>query len=264
MWLLCFHPHKCKIMSIGKGDKDLTYTLPSKDNTRIVLQRTTEEKDIGVTFDENLTFRQDINTRIRKASSIMGVVRRTYTYLDEEVFSLLFKALVRPHLEYGAPVWSPLKMMDIEAIEKVQRRATKLVSSVRDLPYSERLKKLKLPSLRFRRLRGDVIEAYKLLSGIYDTSLPQLLQQDHNRSTRGHSLKLQKKRWSTSLRGNAFTNRIVNVWNALPEEIVTAPSLNSFKNRLDKHWSDHPWRYDFKADLGPFPYRPLTAMLLSC
>jgi hypothetical protein len=262
-WLLLFHPDKCKVMSIGRGSKSHEYSLPTVGNGRTTLTHTTSEKDLGILFDDALSFREDMTTRINKASSIMGVIRRSYSYLDESSFKSLFKALVRPHLEYGAPIWQPYKMMDITAMEKVQRRATKLVSSLRHLAYEDRLKKLELPTLRFRRLRGDIIETYKLMTGIYDSTLPPLLYTDNCDRTRGHRLKLKKSRWNTTLRGNSFSNRVTNQWNALPEEVVSAPSLNAFKNRLDKLWKEHPWRFDYTADLGPYPYKPPVANALA-
>ncbi|KAJ3589832.1 hypothetical protein NHX12_010673 [Muraenolepis orangiensis] len=84
------------------------------------------EKDIGVIFDEKLNFKDEMSTHINKANCIMGVIRCTYSYLDAESFKL--QALVRPHLEYGVPVWYPRLKMDIEALERVQRRATKATS----------------------------------------------------------------------------------------------------------------------------------------
>ena len=82
------------------------------------------QKDVEVTFDEDMTFRKDVNTRANKANSIMGIIRRTYTYLDPQSFELLFKSLVRPRLEYGAPIWNPRLKRDITELEEVQRRAT--------------------------------------------------------------------------------------------------------------------------------------------
>ena len=107
-----------------------------------------------------------------------------------ETFCLLYKALVRPHLEYACSVWNPYKKKMIEELENVQRRATKLVPGLSNLPYEERLKKLDLPTLKFRRMRGDMIEVYKITSGKYDTSVcKDLFELNTTSSTRGHSKK---------------------------------------------------------------------------
>ena len=214
------------------------------------------EKDVGVTFDENMTFRHDITLRATKANNIMGIIRRNYTYLDIESFKLLFKSLVRPHLEYGAPVWNPRLKRDIAELGKVQRRATKQVPALKNMSYPDRLWKLSLPTLRFRRLRGDMIETYRLLRGIYDISLPALITPVKHSKIRGHRLKLPKDRAETTIKAHSFTHRIVNDWNSLPDQVISAPSVNVFKNRLDAHWNDHPWMYDWEAVLGPSTSTP--------
>ena len=115
------------------GKKELThqYYMTKDEHSLVALSRVQDEKDVGVTFDEDMTFRKDISTRANKANSIMGIIRRTYTYLDPQSFNLLFKSLVRPHLEYGAPIWNPRLKRDITELEKVQRRATRQVPQLK-------------------------------------------------------------------------------------------------------------------------------------
>jgi hypothetical protein len=163
-WLLRFHPDKCKVLSIiGKRHQQRTtkYTMPTYSGSYVTLESVETEKDIGVTIDAKLNFEKHIQTQVNKASQIVGIIRRSFKYLDFKTFCLLFKSLVRPILEYASSVWNPYKTKDIEAIENVQRRATKMLPDMKDLTYEERLKKLKLPSLRYRRLRGDMIETFK-------------------------------------------------------------------------------------------------------
>ena len=250
-WLLRFHPDKCKTMSIGqRGILPANYYMTREGGQKQVLTRVSSEKDLGVIWDDELNFREEIASRVKKANSIMGVIRRTYVYLDEETFTLLYKGLVRPHLEYAAPVWDPHYKMDKKLLEGVQRRATRQVPSLRKLPYEERLRQLRLPTLRYRRLRGDLIEAYKMLNGLYDDGVGQLLEISEDRNTRGHSLKLKKRTGKTVLKQNSFSLRIFKDWNSLTEEIVTAPSLNAFKNRLDALWKNHPIKYEWDAEHG--------------
>ncbi len=158
-WLLTFHPEKCVAMRVGKEEPPLhTYTLQNHD-----LQYSKCEKDIGVHIDNKLRFDTHISTKINKSNSIMGIVRRTFEHMDKEIFCHVFKGLVRPHLEYANQVWAPHLKKHIEAIENVQRRATKLVPGLYDTPYQERLKILNLPSLAYRRMRGDMVEVFKLM-----------------------------------------------------------------------------------------------------
>ena len=122
----------------------------------VKLEQSDGEKDIGVLVDVTISFRTHIQNQINKTNSIMGLIRRTYTYLDEQSFKYLFQALVRPHLEYAAAVWSPYKSGEIEQIiEIVQRRAMKQIPSLKNMEYNQRLRKLNMPTLKYRRARGD-------------------------------------------------------------------------------------------------------------
>ena len=177
---------------------------------------------------------------VSKANQILGLIRRSFTYLDIKLLKQLYTSMVRPYLEYGNAVWHPRYRKDIELLESVQHRATRLINELRKLPYEERLRLMDLPTLAYRRLRGDAIETYKFLHGMYSVNRSQLLPLVEETGTyvtvtRGHSLKLQKRECRTSVRQNFFSYRIVNHWNSLPDSVVSAPSLNCFKNRFDKH-----------------------------
>ena len=193
-WLLKFHPNKCKVMTVSSKKKreeiSNQYHLYDNLGQETELQTSEGEKDIGVLVDEQLSFSKHMQQQINKANSIMGLIRRTYIYLDEQSFKYLFQALVRPHIEYAAAVWSPYKSSDIENIENVQSRATKLIPSLKNLEYADILRKLKMPTLKYRRNRGDMIETFKIMSGINDKEVTDgMLELDENTRTRGHEKK---------------------------------------------------------------------------
>ena len=121
----------------------------------------TEQKDLGVILDAKLKFEEHISVKVKKANAIAGLIRRTFSYLDGSLFKKLFTTFVRPHLEYGQVIWAPHLKKYITILENVQRRATKLVDGFHHMSYSERLKKLNLPSLVYRSARGDMIEIFK-------------------------------------------------------------------------------------------------------
>jgi hypothetical protein len=123
--------------------------MPTYLGSYITLESVESEKDIGVTIDSKLNFEKHIQTQVNKANQTVGIIRRSFRYLYFKTFCLLFKSLVRPILEYVSSVWNPYKTKDIEAIENVQRRATKMLPDMKDFTYEERLRKLKLPSLRY-------------------------------------------------------------------------------------------------------------------
>ncbi len=236
-WQLRFNASKCKVLHIGHNNPQFTYTMDS-GNGMIELDKTTLEKDLGVNVDPELKFSSHVEKQVNKANRILGLIRRSYEYIDADVMKKLFTSLVRPHLEFGNVAWAPRLEKDKKLIEGVQRRATKLVPELSDLPYEERLKKLELPSLYYRRARGDIIEAYKYLHGKYTVN-EDLLEKEERTNTRGHSLKLKKKYCKGARRANFFSYRIVNSWNALPDDVVTAPTMNCLKARLDKHWDSY-------------------------
>jgi len=198
-----------------------------------------------VNVDPELKFSKHIEIQVNKANKILGLIRRSYEYMDEEMLKNLFTALVRPHLEFANVVWSPRLIKDTKLIEGVQRRATKLVNNLKSLSYEERLRSIDLPSLVFRRIRGDMIEAYKYTHGFYSTN-SDLLNIAQNIYTRGHKLKLLKKSCKANARQNYFSNRVVNTWNKLPSSVVNAPSLNSFKAMLDNLWNDYKYSVELK------------------
>ena len=249
-WLLKFHPDKCVTMKLNNKGEGFLYRFDDHSDSSL-LREVEVEKDIGIHVDNRLEFDIHISDKINKANNIFNLIRRSFHCLNESNFVPLFKSMVRPHLEQGNVVWAPYKKKYIDAIENVQRRATRMLPTLRDLSYPERLEKLKLPSLAYRRLRSDMIEVYKIISGIYDSDIPNILQlqsaytaRDGNR---GHSLKLFHQQWRKSIRGNFFTVRVARNWNSLPSFVVGAPSLNAFKNRLDRVWGRESLIYDPRA-----------------
>ena len=237
-WLMHFHPEKCKVMKLGRQRSAVQYHM-----NNVVLEEIEAEKDLGVLIDNQLSFKSQVATITAKANKVVGIIRRSFDNLTEELFVTLFKSLVRPILEYGHSVWNPRLKTLSQEVERVQRRATGLLGSLKNLSYSDRLKKLKLPSLEHRRKRGDMIDAYKYIHDHYDCDRP-LLPMSGMTHTRGHSLKLKRNFSRLDVRKYFFSQRIVSLWNSLPEEVVTAPSINSFKARLDRHWENLPTKYD--------------------
>ena len=200
------------------------------------MEQSTEERDLGVIVDADLKFRQHAAAAVTKASQMLVVIKRSFTLLDPTTVPLLYKSLVRPHLEYGNLAWGPFNRADQKLIERVQRRATRLVEGIRHLPYPERLRSLGLPSLYYRRRRGDMIQVYQVLHGGVDLEPDVLFTLDTRSRTRGHPWKLEKPRAVCRARRNAFAIRVINDWNALPFHVVSAESVSSFKERLDSFW----------------------------
>ena len=167
---------------------------------------------------------------------MLALVKQSFLCISTTTLPLLYKTLVRPHIEYGNLIWGPFNRADQKLIERVQRRATKLVPELRDLPYPERLKHLDLPSLYHRRRRGDMIAIFQILRGDINVQPDQFFEQAELAITRGHTMKLRKPQASSRVRRNALAVRAINDWNSLPPSVVLSASLNKFKACLDKHW----------------------------
>ena len=146
---------------------------------------------------------------------------------------MLYKALVRPHLEYGNIIWAPLFKRQSAAVERVQRRATKLLKECKDMTYGERLYFLNLHSLKGRRLRGDLIETFKIYHGYVDLDWDLFFTTPTLGATRGSEGKVFIEQYRTNLRKNVFSNRVAPYWNRLKTDFKQAKSVNNFKNLLD-------------------------------
>ena len=131
---------------------------------------TTEERDLGVLIDDQLDFDKHIRGIVNRANRMLGMIKIGFACLDKEMFMNLYPVLVRPLIEYCVQVWSPNKQKHIDLLEGVQKRATKIVPELRNMTYDKRLESLGLIRLEDRRVRGDMIETYKIMTGKEDAN----------------------------------------------------------------------------------------------
>ena len=204
-------------MHFGTNNNRSRYTMLDHLDDYVQVSPVIEEKDLGVTFEPNLKFDKHIGNCVNKAQRNLAMIRRSFDHMDKDMFLVLYKSIVRPLLEYCTPVWSPYLKKDVCKIEIIQRCATKLVPIVKDLSYENRLKTLGLPTLEYRCDRYDMIQVYKVaLHDIDDIKWQNMFTLSANQ-TRGHHLKLAKKRCNTTQRLNTFSMRFVDHWNDLSE-----------------------------------------------
>ena len=231
IWLSSLNFTKCKHMSIGRESTANQYYF-YLDNEAHQIHTVQEERDLGVTFDEHLHFNTHIKEIIHKANNVLGTIKRTFNSRDANVIRLLYTTLVRPILDYSSTIWNPDQMGVIRELENVQRRATKLIPSLQNLTYSERLQNLNLPSLSYRRNRMDLIMTYKILHEDVAVDKDYFFTMNSSH-TRSNGLKIYKKYNRTTTRHFTFSQRIINDWNSLPNDVVTSPNVLTFKSKLD-------------------------------
>src|SRR5215469_15367463 len=172
---------------------------------------------------------------------MLGYIARNFEYKFRNVILPFYKSLVRPHLEYAVQLWSPYLVKDITKIERIQKRATKLIPELRGKTYAQRLKDLDIHSLGTRRLRGRLIEIFKILNKFDNVDYKKFFRYDNNNITRSNDKKLHNLRNRpsvTEVAKNFFTNEVVEKWNGLPLEVVNSTSIDSYKKNLDRHFKN--------------------------
>ena len=196
------------------------------------------ERDLGVYVADTLKATAHCQTAARKASAALRLLKMAFPTLKISNFKQLYTTYVRPHIEYCMQAVGPFLRKDIKVLESVQCRATKLVRAIRHLPYEARLKKLKLISIEQRLRRGDLIETYKIVTNKVSVDPTEFFKHSEDSRTRGHSLKLEMRCCNLKKCSKFFSNRVVAMWNQLPSEVTSAQTVNCFKNRLDRHWTE--------------------------
>ena len=229
-WQMLFNFGKCKCLHTGHRNLNVNYKMGDT-----VLGTTVKEKDLGVTISADMKVSEQCGIAASKGNQILGLIRRNITYKGKKLIIPLYKAIVRPHLEYCIQAWRPYRKKDIDTLERIQRRATKMIPELRDLSYEERLKECGLTTLETRRLRGDQIEVFKILNGYENIDRNMFFSLKKDSRTRGHEVKLVKDQCRLDIRKHSFSQRTINEWNKLSTDCVTASSVNMFKNKVDTY-----------------------------
>ena len=218
------------VLNVGSRNSHFVYNLGED-----WVEEKQSERDLGIIVDKNFNFNEQCIEARNRANKILGFIKRNVSYKSKSVIRKLFNSYVRPHIEYCVQAWRPHHRYNIDMLESVQRRATKLIPALRNKPYSVRLKELNMFSVEYRFFRGDMIETYKILTGRSGVNSGALFDLDDSDRNRGHSLKLKKPHCRLDIKKFSFAHRVVDGWNRLPRVVVEGESINTFRSRLDNY-----------------------------
>ena len=225
-WQLKINSEKSNVIHLGQSNLNVNYSLNNE-----VVHKVDEVKDLGFTMSSNYSVSKYIGKISANALYKTKLMSLAFSCNDIDFKLFLFTTYIRPIVEYITPVWNPHLVCDIDAVERVQRRFTKYLPSLSDLPYIERLNALNLKSLEERRLNFDLILLFKIINNLIPLN-PNDFFEFANLPTRGHNLKIRVKYSRTNIKKYAFPNRIIQCWNDLPSEVVNAQNISKFKFKL--------------------------------
>jgi len=227
-----FHKAKCKVLHVGWGNPKHRYKYRLGGEW---LESSPEEKDLGVLVDEKLSMNLQCVLAAQKANCILGGINRSVGSRSREVILPLDAAFVRPHPESCVQLWSSQHRKDMNVLDWVQRRVTKMIRGLEYLSYEDRLRELGLFSLEKRRLRCDLLAAFQYLKGAWRKDGEGLFTRVCSDRTRGNGSKVKEGRFRLDMRKKFFPLRVVRHWHWFPRLAVAAPFPESVQGQVG--WS---------------------------
>jgi hypothetical protein len=220
---------KCHVMHLGRRNPCSDYSIGGQN-----LGAVSDECDLGVWTSNSLSVTRHCKEVAARANRLTGFLGRSLPRLSDVDFRRLYTAIIRPSLDYAATVWCPWLRGDVLILENAQRRATRRLTKLAHLDYDERRARLRLTSLADRRIRGMLIETFKLWRGFSDLHWEDFFSPKPYSATRGHCAAVAKPFSRLNVRTNFFSSAVVDHWNRLPGELLRCETVNQFKNALDR------------------------------
>ena len=231
-WKMEFHPHKCQLIRITNKVKPISNNYAIHN---ITLQETASAKYLGIFIDNKLKWKEQYNYIIKKANNIIAFLQRNINSCPASVKSQCFQTLVRPVLEYGCAVWDPHHQIDIERIEKVQKRAARFATG--NYVREEGNTKINMEILQWKPLeeRRAIIKLNLLFKANHnEIHLPtNPLIRNMSRTRRGHT-NYAIPSSSVDSHLYSFYPNVIRLWNSLPTSCKSQNSTDAFKQCLDK------------------------------
>ncbi|PKU46444.1 coiled-coil domain-containing protein 66 [Limosa lapponica baueri] len=212
-----FKEVKCREPHLGQDNPQYQYRLGDEG-----IESSPAQEDLGILMDEKLDMSQQCALAAKKVKHILGCIKRSVASSSREVILPLYSTLLRPHLEYCIQLWNPQHRKDMDTLEQVQMRATKMIRGLEKLSCEDRLRQLGLFNLEKRRLQGDLLAAFQYLKGAYKKDKDRLFSRACCNRTRSNGFKLKEGRFRLDTRKTFFTMRVAKHWHKLPREVVDA------------------------------------------
>ena len=238
---MSFSLDKCSVMHLGESNPRLQYEISNKWGEYMQIKASHTKRDLGVYVDDELSFDEHCQKTAVDVLRRIEVMKSKFTYLTSEVFSHIYCQDIRGKLEYASCVYSPNSKRACDLLENIQRHAVNAVNDLDNCTYTERLKKIGIPTLQYRRKRADLIMFYKYFVN------KNGLRRQFKLSRQGHSRAVQLAKNASPMKTGFFFERAARLWNLLPEEIVMAKNADEFAALLDKEEDDNMYNYTFAA-----------------
>ena len=237
-WQMKFRPDKCKFIRFTRSPSPIpfTYTLHNQP-----LQTTTSEKYLGVHLSHDLHFKQHIDSITNRANRTLGFLRRNLHNCTPDIKHIAYNSLVRPTLEYCSAVWDPYSKQDRKKLEQVNTRAARFITH--NYTYTPGTtsyikKQINMELLESRRRTHRLTIMYKITNNLIDINRHEYLQAAHTLSTRNsHNMKFHRYQTDTNSYKHSFFPRTIREWNGLPPDIINSPTIQTFTNKLHKHYT---------------------------
>ena len=230
-WQMKMNASKCSLLQIGWNNQVKSQYLLGDAHASVV----NCVQDLGILISGKLTFSEHCMSITSNASKRVGLNYRAFSSRDKDFMVGMFVTYIRPLLEHNSEIWSPLYIQDIDRIEGIQRKFTKRIKGLFHKSYNERLRICNLEWLELRRIKTDVTFVYKMIHSLVALHFDEYFKYAPVVGTRGNGMKLYPCFARRNVTFNFFCNRVINVWNALPNYVVSAPSLEVFKCRRDEN-----------------------------
>jgi len=234
-WGMEYNPTKCNTMSVKRGRSKLNHIYSLNGHPLLEVQ---EAKYLGITISNNLKWTSHIQNTVTKANRTLGFLHRNLRSCPKKLKAMAYLALIRPLLEYSCAAWDPYLKGDIQALEKIQRRGARFVLNQHKRDYtsiSTAIKDLNWPELSERRRQQRLTMMFKVMNGMVAIPANVYVKRSTSRTRSTNSARLDQLRAHTDIYQYSFFPRTIVDWNSLNDNIVTSPTLDTFKNRLKSY-----------------------------